>query len=98
MGNILQAMAGTAIYFIFAIDNAFYHRSILTEMDITSLTLTGVTIVGDVTDISVANHPERGYIKRIRAVTSDGEVVSFEDCRPALCDYLRVEGTGVGLT
>jgi len=99
VGNIIYSIAGKSLYTWFSLDNVFYTRSIFTDLDIDDLVLnTTSSIVGNIQDIAVAYHPEKEYIKRIRAVTDAGEVIAFEDCRPNLCDALRVEGIGAGLT
>lgn len=96
--DIVYAIGGNSFYTIFAINNDFYHRNIFTKMDIAAMTLTNVVITGDIQDIAVAYHPEQGYIKRIVAVTNDGEVIRFDDCLPDLCDYLRTEGNTIPVT
>lgn len=80
--DIVGAIAGNSYYTIFAVENKLFHRSPVTDMEIRPLS-TNLTITGDITDIVEAYAP-KGYIKRMRAVTTAGEIIFLEDCRPDL--------------
>lgn len=88
--QIVRAIQGNAMLTYFAMDNELFQRNIFTGMEISSLD-TGLMINGNIQDIAMVYHPTRGNIKRLRAVTDQGEVISFEDCVPDTCSFLQVQ-------
>lgn len=88
--DIIRAINGDPLMLYFAMNNQLFERNIFTGMEITSLD-TGLTIAGNIQDIAIVRHPMRGNIKRLRAVTDQGEVISFEDCVPDACSFLQAQ-------